>query len=290
MTPSLSIEDAHIEISIAISRQYRHAQKANHFSFCPNSPERILLVVPARRIGRRDRATAVWSKRCRPRRGATPRAPASHFRRTIRAIDCARHITFRTVTVVRHASCRCLVLIALLLPLVPDTSALAQSAGRASRASSGRSRTASACSAAKPISSATSPSWRNDGVLGSERRLAVESDGRGWARDTVERLCVDRAGRLMEFCERDGTREVYLSPGDHRIGVVLAGRRPTDAVDAPGRSRTARASRASPIGSCDEEMRLRVVYGQPDHRHRRHRAAGRHRPARGRPRSRCATC
>ena len=65
--------------------------------------------------------------------------------------------------------------------------------------------------------------WRNDGILGSERRLADDSDGRGWARDMVERLCVDRAGRLMEYCDRDGTREVYLSPNDHRVGVVLAG-------------------------------------------------------------------
>ena len=35
-----------------------------------------------------------------------------------------------------------------------------------------------------------------------------------------------RAGRLMEHCERDGAREVYLSPADHRIGVVLAGALP----------------------------------------------------------------
>src|SRR5262245_20042767 len=27
---------------------------------------------------------------------------------------------------------------------------------------------------------------RNDGVLGAERRLAIASDGRGWARDIVE--------------------------------------------------------------------------------------------------------
>ena len=39
--------------------------------------------------------------------------------------------------------------------------------------------------------------YRSDGVLGAERRLARESDGRGWARDMVERLCVDRAGSLI---------------------------------------------------------------------------------------------
>src|SRR6267142_3983507 len=53
---------------------------------------------------------------------------------------------------------------------------------------------------------------RNDGVLGAERRLEISSDGRGWARDIVERLCIDRGGRLIETCDRDGTRENYLSP------------------------------------------------------------------------------
>ena len=61
--------------------------------------------------------------------------------------------------------------------------------------------------------------YRNDGVLGAEERLARASDGRGWARDTVERLCVDRAGTLMEVCDRDGTREVFLAPRDHAIGA-----------------------------------------------------------------------
>jgi len=49
---------------------------------------------------------------------------------------------------------------------------------------------------------------RGDGVLAAERRLANDSDGRGWARDIVNRLCVDRAGRLLESCERDGEREI----------------------------------------------------------------------------------
>ena len=59
--------------------------------------------------------------------------------------------------------------------------------------------------------------------MAAEDRLARESDGRGWARDTVERLCVDRAGKLLETCDRDGTPEDYLAPRDHRIGVALAG-------------------------------------------------------------------
>ncbi|MPZ38537.1 MAG: hypothetical protein GEU95_10780 [Rhizobiales bacterium] len=105
-------------------------------------------------------------------------------------------------------------------------------------------------------------SWRNDGVLGSERRLAVESDGRGWARDMVERLCVDRAGRLMEFCDRDGRREVYLSPADHRIGVVLASV-PPDAVSCTWTFEDGASEPRQSTVSCDEEMRLRVVQGRP---------------------------
>ena len=105
-------------------------------------------------------------------------------------------------------------------------------------------------------------SWRNDGALGSEQRLAIESDGRGWARDTVERLCVDRAGRLMEFCERDGTREIYLSPGDHRIGAVLAAA-PADAVNCVWTFEDGSSEPRQFSGSCEEEIRLRIVHGRP---------------------------
>jgi hypothetical protein len=103
---------------------------------------------------------------------------------------------------------------------------------------------------------------RNDGVLGAEDRLARESDGRGWARDTVERLCVDRSGKLLESCDRDGVRESYLAPRDHRVGVVLSGNVPAnvscawnfdDGEDTPQQATV----------PCDEEVRLRVVYGRP---------------------------
>jgi hypothetical protein len=102
---------------------------------------------------------------------------------------------------------------------------------------------------------------RNDGVLGAERRLAISSDGRGWARDIVERLCVDRAGRLPETCERDGTRENYLSPRDHAVGLVLAGTVPANVrcvwsfEDGAGDPRQVEAP-------CDDEVRIRVAYGK----------------------------
>jgi hypothetical protein len=102
---------------------------------------------------------------------------------------------------------------------------------------------------------------RGDGVLEAERRLARDSDGRGWARDTVERLCVDRTGGVLEFCERDGEREIYLAPRDHRIGVLLAGPVPQnegcvwtfDDGEAPARDVSA---------ACNQEIRTRVRYGR----------------------------
>ena len=152
-------------------------------------------------------------------------------------------------------------LTALLLPLVPDASALAQTAGAKPRIEwevKNRFRLfRSEADFQRHVAS-----WRNDGVLGSEQRLAIESDGRGWARDTVERLCVDRAGRLMEFCERDGTREVYLSPGDHRIGAVLAAA-PADAVNCVWTFEDGASEPRQFSGSCEDEMRLRIVHGRP---------------------------
>ena len=101
-----------------------------------------------------------------------------------------------------------------------------------------------------------------DGVLAAERRLARATDGRGWARDVVDRLCVDRAGNLLETCERDGERELYLSPRDHRIGVALAGTVPPNngcvwsfhEEGAPVREMKA---------DCREEVHARVRYGRP---------------------------
>jgi hypothetical protein len=102
---------------------------------------------------------------------------------------------------------------------------------------------------------------RDEGVLAAERRLASETDGRGWARDTVERLCVDRAGKLLEFCDRDGERESYLAPRNYRVGVALAGPVPANEGcawsfdDGEGAARQFNAP-------CTEEMRPRVRSGR----------------------------
>ena len=103
---------------------------------------------------------------------------------------------------------------------------------------------------------------RGDGVLAAERRLSVASDGRGWARDMVDRLCVDQTGRLPETCQRDGARENYLAPQDHAVAVILAGAVAANAScawtfdDGEGPPREA----ALP---CQEEVRLRVRQGRP---------------------------
>ena len=102
---------------------------------------------------------------------------------------------------------------------------------------------------------------RGDGVLAAEDRLERDTGGYGWAKDVVGNLCLDKAGNLLDTCERDGERENYLSPRDHPIGVALAGPAPQDAVcawtfddgDGPVRQNNA---------PCDQEVRLRVRYGR----------------------------
>src|SRR5262249_19239456 len=64
------------------------------------------------------------------------------------------------------------------------------------------------------------------GVLGAEQLMAAETDGRGWARPILGNLCVDPMGGVMNTCERDGARESYLAPTDHRVEIRLIGAAP----------------------------------------------------------------
>jgi hypothetical protein len=102
---------------------------------------------------------------------------------------------------------------------------------------------------------------RGDGVLAAERRLAVASDGHGWARDMVDNLCVDQSGRIPEFCQRDGERENYMAPADYPVGVLAAGDLPPNAICAwtfdDGQTPPRRAT-----VPCEEEVRLRVRAGK----------------------------
>src|SRR5450432_2203053 len=75
-------------------------------------------------------------------------------------------------------------------------------------------------------------SARGRSILGSEQALELQSDGRGWARNTVNRLCIDLSGRVNEPCTRDNVKESYLTPTDHPITVRLAGAIPVGATCA----------------------------------------------------------
>jgi hypothetical protein len=102
---------------------------------------------------------------------------------------------------------------------------------------------------------------RGDGILAAEQRLARSTEGHGWARTMLNSLCLDQSAKLAEICERDGEKEIYLAPSDHRVGVLVPnaspgatcawtfdnGQDPAQAVTVP----------------CEEEVRLRVRYGRP---------------------------
>jgi lysophospholipase L1-like esterase len=104
-------------------------------------------------------------------------------------------------------------------------------------------------------------SARGRSVLASEQALELQSDGRGWARNTVNRLCIDLLGRVSEPCTRDNVKESYLTPVDHPITVRLTGPIPVGATcawsfddgDGPQTS----------TFDCAEPVNLRARYGRP---------------------------
>jgi lysophospholipase L1-like esterase len=104
-------------------------------------------------------------------------------------------------------------------------------------------------------------SARGRSVLASEQALELQSDGRGWARNTVNRLCIDLLGRVSEPCTRDNVKESYLTPVDHPITVRLTGAVPVGATcawsfddgDGPQQS----------TFDCAEPVNLRVRYDRP---------------------------
>jgi lysophospholipase L1-like esterase len=98
-------------------------------------------------------------------------------------------------------------------------------------------------------------------ILASEQTLELQSDGRGWARNMVSRLCVDLAGRLSEPCTRDKVKESYLTPMDHPVTVRLTGEIPVGATcawsfdDGEGPQQS--------TFDCAEPVNLRARYGRP---------------------------
>jgi hypothetical protein len=103
-------------------------------------------------------------------------------------------------------------------------------------------------------------SLRSRSVLASEDALEVQSDGRGWARNMVNRLCIDLSGRVADPCTRDNVKENYLTPVDHPVVVRLTGEVPVGATcawsfddgDGPQQS----------TFDCAEPVNLRVRYGK----------------------------
>jgi hypothetical protein len=99
-------------------------------------------------------------------------------------------------------------------------------------------------------------------VLEAEQALAAATEGRGWARDMVVRLCLNTIGSVEDQCVRDGVRENYLNPADHRVAVRLTGQVPAGAacawnfMDADGKAQTAN-------GDCAAEVIFRPRFGKP---------------------------
>src|SRR4051812_31050623 len=105
-------------------------------------------------------------------------------------------------------------------------------------------------------------SMRAGSVLAAEQQLEPQGDGRGWARNMVNRLCIDLAGRVSEPCNRDNVRESYLTPTEHPVTVRLTGQIPVGATcawtlddgDGPPRQQTF---------DCNEPINFRARYGKP---------------------------
>ena len=97
-------------------------------------------------------------------------------------------------------------------------------------------------------------------VLAAEQLMAQESDGRGWARDMVTRLCVDGAGRVVEACLRDGVRESYLAPTDHRVTARVTGQIAPDSSCAWTFDNGEAAAQTLTI-DCREDVNLRARNG-----------------------------
>ena len=101
---------------------------------------------------------------------------------------------------------------------------------------------------------------RNRSILAAEQSLELQSEGRGWARNMVNRLCIDLQGRVNQPCTRDNVKENYITPIDHPITVRLTGAVPVGATcawsfddgDGPQTS----------TFDCAEPVNLRVRYGK----------------------------
>src|SRR3982074_1998326 len=104
-------------------------------------------------------------------------------------------------------------------------------------------------------------SARGRSILAAEQVLELQSDGRGWARNMVNRLCIHLTGRVSEPCTRDNVKESYLTPVDHPVTVRLTGAVPVGATCAWSFD-DGEAPQISTF-DCAEPVNLRVRYGRP---------------------------
>lgn len=103
---------------------------------------------------------------------------------------------------------------------------------------------------------------RNDGALAAERRLEIDTKGMGWARQMIDRLCLDGSGKLLETCERDGEKESYLTPSDYPIRVTLGGPVPPGATCAwTFKTEQEPAPQELTLG-CEEDIKMRAPAGR----------------------------
>jgi lysophospholipase L1-like esterase len=105
-------------------------------------------------------------------------------------------------------------------------------------------------------------SARGRSILASEQALELQSDGRGWARNMVNRLCIDLVGRVSEPCTRDSVKESYLTPVDHPVTVRLAGQIPVGATCAWSIDDGEGPPRQTTL-DCAEPLNFRARYGRP---------------------------
>jgi lysophospholipase L1-like esterase len=104
---------------------------------------------------------------------------------------------------------------------------------------------------------------RGRSVFETEQALAEASEGRGWARDMVARLCLDGIGRLADQCVRDGVREDYLDPADHRVEVRLSGLVPAGAACSWTFAAEGDAAPHKASADCTEPVAFRARHGKP---------------------------
>ncbi len=100
-------------------------------------------------------------------------------------------------------------------------------------------------------------------ILEAERTLAAATDGAGWARDMLGRLCLDGIGQIAAQCVRDGVRENYLNPANHSVEVRLTGAVPAGSTCSWSFGPEGDTGAATASAECDAPVRMRVLYGKP---------------------------